>query len=114
MALSPFIVASVMHPAAFGRLLFYPVSGSNKNRYGDKSDFCISHSSGILKQFIKEVRVGRDYNIEIVLNVPLDEFEEFKRHAASAGRGKKISRKILKSWALYTNAGIAVFRQNSR
>ena len=28
------------------------------------------------------------YNIEIVLNVPLDEFEEFKRHAASAGRGK--------------------------
>ena len=42
----------------------------------------------ILKQFIKEVRVGRDYNIEIVLNVPLDEFEEFKRHAASAGRGK--------------------------
>ena len=24
---------------------------------------------------IKEVRVGRDYNIEIVLNVPLDEFE---------------------------------------
>ena len=42
----------------------------------------------ILKQFIKEVRVGRDYNIEIVLNVPLDEFEEFKRHAASAGWGK--------------------------
>ena len=42
----------------------------------------------ILKQFIKEVRVGRDYNIEIVLNVPLDEFEEFKRHAATAGRGK--------------------------
>ena len=83
-----------MHPAAFGRLLFYPVSGSNKNRYGDKSDFCISHSSGILKQFIKEVRVGRDYNIEIVLNVPLDEFEEFKRHAASAGRGKKQKNKV--------------------
>lgn len=41
-----------MHPAAFGRLLFYPVSGSNKNRYGDKSDFCISHSSGTLKATI--------------------------------------------------------------
>ena len=53
----------------------------------------------ILKQFIKEVRVGRDYNIEIVLNVPLDEFEEFKRHAASTGWGQKsgkTSRKILK------------------
>ena len=48
----------------------------------------------ILKQFIKEVRVGRDYNIEIVLNVPLDEFEEFKRHAASAGRGKNQKNKL--------------------
>ena len=37
----------------------------------------------ILHQFIKEVRVGRDYEIEIILNVPLDEFEEFKRHSAS-------------------------------
>lgn len=35
----------------------------------------------ILKQFIKEVRVGRDYETEIILNVPLDEFEEFKRHS---------------------------------
>lgn len=41
-----------MHLAVFGRLLFYPVSGSNKNRYGDKSDFCISHSSGTLKATI--------------------------------------------------------------
>ena len=100
-----------MHPAAFGRLLFYPVSGSNKNRYGGKSDFCISHSSGILKQFIKEVRVGRDYNIEIVLNVPLDEFEEFKRHAASAGRGKKQKNKSQnpqKVGHCTSNAGIAV------
>ena len=106
-----FIFASVMHPAAFGRLLFYPVSGSNKNRYGDKSDFCISHSSGILKQFIKEVRVGRDYNIEIVLNVPLDEFEEFKRHAASAGRGKKQKNKSQnpqKVGRCTSNAGIVV------
>lgn len=35
----------------------------------------------ILNQFIKEARVGRDYSIEIILNVPLDEFEEFKRHS---------------------------------
>ena len=100
-----------MHPAAFGRLLFYLVSGSNKNRYGDKSDFCIPHSSGILKQFIKEVRVGRDYNIEIVLNVPLDEFEEFKRHAASAGRGKNQKNKSQnpqKVGRCTSNAGIVV------
>ena len=51
-------------------------------------DASFERRQAILKQFIKEVRVGRDYNIEIVLNVPLDEFEEFKRHAASAGRGK--------------------------
>jgi len=45
----------------------------------------------ILNQFIKEVRVGRDYNIEIILNVPLDEFEEFKRHSAvgRTSRGRK-------------------------
>lgn len=45
----------------------------------------------ILNRFIKEVRVGRDYNIEIVLNVPLDEFEEFKRHslAGRTSRGRK-------------------------
>ena len=61
-------------------------------------DASFERRQAILKQFIKEVRVGRDYNIEIVLNVPLEEFEEFKRHAASAGRGKnqKTSRKILK------------------
>lgn len=61
-------------------------------------DASFERRQAILKQFIKEVRVGRDYNIEIVLNVPLDEFEEFKRHAASARRGKnqKTSRKILK------------------
>ena len=37
----------------------------------------------ILNQFIKEVRVGRDYDIEIILNVPLEEFEEFKSHSLS-------------------------------
>ena len=60
---------------------------------------------------IKEVRVGRDYNIEIVLNVPLDEFEEFKRHAASAGRGKKQKNKSQnpqKVGRCTSNAGIVV------
>lgn len=65
----------------------------------------------ILKQFIKEVRVGRDYNIEIVLNVPLDEFEEFKRHAATAGRGKNQKNKSQnpqKVGRCTSNAGIIV------
>ena len=65
----------------------------------------------ILKQFIKEVRVGRDYNIEIVLNVPLDEFEEFKRHAASAGRGKNQKNKSQNPQIVgrcTSNAGIVV------
>lgn len=64
-----------------------------------------------MKQFIKEVRVGRDYNIEIVLNVPLDEFEEFKRHAASAGWGKKQKNKSQnpqKVGRCTSNAGIVV------
>ena len=65
----------------------------------------------ILNQFIKEVRVGRDYDIEIVLNVPLDEFEEFKRHAASAGRGKNQKNKSQnpqKVGRCTSNAGIVV------
>ncbi len=65
----------------------------------------------ILKQFIKEVCVGRDYNIEIVLNVPLDEFEEFKRHAASAERGKNQKNKSQnpqKVGRCTSNAGIVV------
>ncbi len=65
----------------------------------------------ILKQFIKEVRVGRDYNIEIVLNVPLDEFEEFKRHAASTGWGKNQKNKSQnpqKVGRCTSNAGIVV------
>ena len=60
---------------------------------------------------IKEVRVGRDYNIEIVLNVPLDEFEEFKCHAASAGRSKKQKNKSQnpqKVGRCTSNAGIVV------
>lgn len=35
----------------------------------------------ILHQFIKEVRVGRNYEVEIILNVALEKFEEFKRHS---------------------------------
>lgn len=65
----------------------------------------------ILKQFIKAVHVGRDYNIEIVLNVPLDEFEEFKRHAASAGQGKNQKNKSQnpqKVGRCTSNAGIVV------
>ena len=60
---------------------------------------------------IKEVRVGRDYNIEIVLNVPLDEFEEFKCHAASAGQSKKQKNKSQnpqKVGRCTSNAGIVV------
>ena len=52
-----------------------------------------------------------DYNIEIILNVPLDEFEEFKRHAASAGRGKSQKNKSQnpqKVGRCTSNAGIVV------
>ena len=69
-----------------------------------------------MKQFIKEVRVGRDHNIEIVLNVPLDEFEEFKRHAASAGWGKNQKNKSPKPQRVgrcTSNAGIVVFDKTS-
>ena len=50
-------------------------------------------------------------DIEIVLNVPLDEFEEFKRHAASAGRGKNQKNKSQnpqKVGRCTSNAGIVV------
>ena len=49
--------------------------------------------------------------IEIVLNVPLDEFEEFKRHAATAGRGKNQKNKLQnpqKVGRCTSNAGIVV------
>ena len=45
----------------------------------EEADF--GQRQAILHQFIKEVRVGRDYDVEIILNVSLDEFEEFKAHA---------------------------------
>ena len=70
----------------------------------------------ILHQFIKEVRVGRDYNIEIILNVPLEEFEEFKRHSAS-GRSSKSRRKSSspapKLGRCASNAGIVVLDKTS-
>lgn len=59
----------------------------------------------ILSQFIKEVRVGRDYNIEIILNVPLDEFEEFKRHSL-AGRRTSNGRKMAPKQAPIKGLGI--------
>ena len=70
----------------------------------------------ILKQFIKEVRVGRDYNIEIVLNVPLEEFEEFKSHPLSVRTpsGRKTDLKQAPVRGLGTpNGGIVIFDKTS-
>ena len=49
----------------------------------------------ILHQFIKQVRVGRNYEVEIVLNVSLEEFEEFKAHSM-ANSTRKWAQKNLK------------------
>ena len=65
----------------------------------------------ILNQFIKEVRVGRDYDIEIILNVPLAEFEEFKSHSLSVRTpsGRKTDLKQAHVRGLGTpNGGIVV------
>ena len=65
----------------------------------------------ILNQFIKEVRVGRDYDIEIILNVPLEEFEEFKSHSLSVRTpsGRKTDLKQAPVRGLGTpNGGIVV------
>lgn len=70
----------------------------------------------ILKQFIKEVRVGRDYEIEIILNVPLDEFEEFKRHslAGHTSNGGEMNPSQAPNRGLGTsNARIVVFDKTS-
>ena len=70
----------------------------------------------ILKQFIKEVRVGRDYDIEIILNVPLEEFEEFKSHSLSVRTpsGRKTDLKQAPVRGLGTpNGGIVVFDKTS-
>lgn len=55
----------------------------------DNADF--NERQAILHQFIKEVRVGRNYEVDIVLNVSLEEFEEFKAHSM-AGSTKKRGR----------------------
>ena len=65
----------------------------------------------ILNQFIKEVRVGRDYDIEIILNVPLAEFEGFKSHLRSVRTpsGRKTDLKQAPVRGLGTpNGGIVV------
>ena len=65
----------------------------------------------ILNQFIKEVRVGRDYDIEIILNVPLAEFEGFKNHLRSVRTpsGRKTDLKQAPVRGLGTpNGGIVV------
>lgn len=70
----------------------------------------------ILNQFIKEVRVGRDYDIEVILNVPLEEFEEFKSHSLSVRTpsGRKTDLKQAPIRGLGTpNGGIVVFDKTS-
>lgn len=71
----------------------------------------------IFNQFIKEVRVGRDYNIEIILNVPLDEFEEFKRHSLAGRRtsnGRKKAPKQVPIRGLgIPNGGIVIMDKTS-
>lgn len=70
----------------------------------------------ILNQFIKEVRVGRDYETEIILNVPLDEFEEFKRHslAGHTSNGGEMKPSQAPNRGLGTsNARIVVFDKTS-
>ena len=65
----------------------------------------------IYRFMIKEVRVGRDYNIEIILNVPLEEFEEFKSHSLSVRTpsGRKTDLKQAPVRGLGTpNGGIVV------
>lgn len=65
----------------------------------------------ILHQFIKEVRVGRDYDVEIILNVSLDEFEEFKAHAwfpEDEKKGQMERKQAPKNVSSGSNASIVV------
>ena len=61
------------------------------NVYED-ADF--NQRQAILHQFIKEVRVGRDYDVEIILNVSLDEFEEFKAHSMANSTRKRAQKNL--------------------
>ena len=75
----------------------------------DNADF--AERQAILHQFIQEVRVGRDYEVEIVLKVSLEEFEEFKAHsmANSAGkRGQMDLKQAPKTVDCDSNAGIVI------
>ena len=56
------------------------------NVYED-ADF--NQRQAILHQFIKQVRAGRNYEVEIVLNVSLEEFEEFKAHSMANSTRKR-------------------------
>ncbi len=80
----------------------------------DNADF--NERQAILHQFIKEVRVGRNYEVDIVLNVSLEEFEEFKAHSM-AGSTKKTGQMDLKpapeNLSGSSNAGIVVMDENA-
>ena len=75
----------------------------------DNADF--NERQAILHQFIKQVRVGRNYEVEIVLNVSLDEFEEFKAHAwfpEDAKKGQMERKQAPKNVSSGSNASIVV------
>ncbi|OUP29161.1 recombinase family protein [Faecalibacterium sp. An192] len=80
----------------------------------DNADF--NERQAILHQFIKEVRVGRNYEVDIVLNVSLEEFEEFKAHSM-AGSTKKTGQMDLKpapeNLSGSSNASIVVMDENA-
>ena len=92
-----------------------------EKRFRYSCHYNVRHASfqqrqAILNQFIKEVRVGRDYDIEIILNVPLEEFEEFKSHSLSVRTpsGRKTDLKQAPVRGLGTpNGGIVVFDKTS-
>ena len=78
------------------------------NVYED-ADF--NQRQAILHQFIKQVRVGRDYDVEIILNVSLDEFEEFKAHAwfpEDEKKGQMERKQAPKNVSSGSNASIVV------
>lgn len=63
------------------------------------------------KKQVTEILTEAEKYIWRILNVPLNEFEEFKRHAASAGRGKNQKNKSQnpqKVGRCTSNAGIVV------
>lgn len=70
----------------------------------------------ILHQFIKQVRVGRNYEVEIVLNVSLEEFEEFKAHSMASSTGKRAQKNLKQApenLSGSSNASIVVIDENA-